>query len=206
MAHSLHPETLSAAAVPVVFGLAVAAMIYATGHISGAHMNPAVTFAFAAVGRFKWKELPFYWLAQFAGAIAAIGLLSLTLPEVARYGITIPSIPLAAAFLWETLLTFFLMFVVIAVATDSRAVGVMAGAAIGATVMLDAFIGGVFTGASMNPARSLAPALFTRHSEAWWVYCFAPLLGATLAAFTYEWIRCDTTQKQDEKAQAKGCC
>ncbi len=203
MANALYPDSVPTAVIPMVFGFVVAAMIYATGHISGAHMNPAVTLAFAAVKRFAWRELPAYWLAQITGAVLAVAMLAFTLPEAARYGATVPSLPLAGAFLWEALLSFFLMFVIIAVATDSRAVGVMAGAAIGAVVAVDAFIGGVFTGASMNPARSLAPALFAGELGTAWLYCAAPCLGTVLAAFTYDAIRCDAPS---EKKQVKGCC
>lgn len=203
MLHTLYPETLAAGAVPVVFGLSVAAMIYAVGHISGAHFNPAVTLAFTLVGRFPRKEVPFYWLAQSAGAVLAIGLLAATLPEVSAYGATLPTIPAASALVWEMLLSFLLMFVIIAVATDSRAVGTMAGAAIGATVMVDAFIGGALTGASMNPVRSFAPALFSGNLQPMWLYVAGPCLGMALAAITYEWVRCET---EDPKPHAGGCC
>ncbi len=203
MVHGLYPATLPAVAIPVVFGLVVAAMVYALGHISGAHLNPAVTIAFAAVRRFSWCEVPLYVAAQLLGALLAIALLAYTLPESNNYGATLPSIALVHAFIWEFVLTFFLMFVIIAVATDARAVGVMAGAAIGATVMLDAFIGGALTGASMNPARSIAPALFAGNIEVLWLYIAAPIAGALAAAFLYELIRCEP--KQDRK-HVKGCC
>lgn len=203
MVHSLHPESLPVHMVPVVFGLVIAAMIYAVGHISGAHFNPAVTFAFTLVGRFGWREVFPYWLAQFLGGIAAMALLTATLPQTEALGVTVPTVGFWQAAIWEAILTFFLMFVIISVATDSRAVGIMAGAAIGATVMLDAFIGGAITGASMNPARSLAPAVFAGQAEALWIYFLAPAFGAGLAAFTYEKIRCEDTLK---KVEAKGCC
>src|SRR5687768_16269311 len=109
MVHGLYPDSLPAMAIPMVFGLVVAAMIYATGHISGAHMNPAVTFAFAVVRRFEWRQVPVYWAAQLLGAMGAVALLSLTLPEVANYGATLPALPTASAFIWETVLTYFLM-------------------------------------------------------------------------------------------------
>ncbi len=147
------PGSYPATVIPVVFGLIVAAMIYALGHISGAHFNPAVTLAFAVSRHFPVKEVLSYWTAQFGGAILAIFILTLLLPQGASYGATIPHVPVAQALGWEIILTFFLMFVIIAVATDTRAVGTMAGAAIGATVMLAAFIGGPVTGASMNPAN-----------------------------------------------------
>ena len=203
MVHGLYPAALPSAAIPVVFGLVVAAMIYALGHISGAHFNPAVTLAFAAVKRFPVKEVPHYWFAQCAGAIAAIALLYFTLPPSGNYGATVPTIALLPTFIWEMVLTFFLMFVIIAVATDSRAEGVMAGAAIGATVMLDAFVGGPLTGASMNPARTLAPALFSGNLQQLWLYIAAPCLGAVLAAFLYEIIRCED---EEDKKQVGGCC
>lgn len=203
MVHNMNPEDLPAVAIPVVFGLVVAAMIYALGHISGAHFNPAVTLAFTAVKRFSHRELPLYWIAQCTGAFLAIGLLSLTLTEGGDYGATLPQIPLMPTFIWEVILSFFLMFVIIAVATDSRAVGVMAGAAIGATVMLDAFIGGPLTGASMNPARSLAPAIFSGTLSHLWIYFLAPCTGTLLAAFAYEAIRCETA---GDKKNVGGCC
>lgn len=203
MVHSLTPAALPSACIPLIFGLAVAAMVYATGHISGAHLNPAVTFAFSLTGRFPWKEVPFYWAAQCAGAFAAIALLAFTLPHTANYGATIPTLTIGKAFLWEVILSYFLMFVIIAVATDSRAVGIMAGAAIGAIVALNAFIGGSLTGASMNPARSLAPSVFAGVYDSLWIYITAPMLGAGLAAFTYDAIRCEP---RDERKQAKGCC
>lgn len=203
MAHGLYPDSVSAGSIPLVFGLVVAAMIYTIGHISGAHMNPAVTLAFAVVRRFSWKELPIYWLAQFMGGICAVGILFFSLPESNNYGATIPNISATNAFLWEFLLTFFLMFVITGVATDSRAVGVMAGVAIGATVALDAFIGGTFTGASMNPARSLAPALFSGNLESLWIYMTAPFMGAISGAFIYDFLRCEPGNK---KEHVKGCC
>lgn len=193
------PGTIPPGAVPVIFGLAVAAMVYAVGHISGAHFNPAVTLAFAVARHFPKKEIPLYWLAQFLGAGVAISILSLALPSGNLFGATIPSVSGAQALVWEIILTFCLMFVIIAVATDTRAEGTMAGAAIGAAVMIDAFTGGPVSGASMNPARSLAPALFEGRMGGLWIYFVGPAVGALLAALLYEWIRC-------EPNDAKGCC
>lgn len=186
------PGTLSVSVIPVVFGLVVAAMIYAVGHISGAHFNPAVTFAFAVTRHFPAKNVLVYWTAQVLGGLAAISLLYLLLPKGSDFGATIPKIPLLSAVIWEAILTFFLMFVIIAVATDTRAEGTMAGAAIGATVMLAAFVGGPVTGASMNPARSLAPAIAQGRLDVFWVYAAGPMLGAVLAALLYNWIRSDS--------------
>lgn len=200
------PGSIPSGAVPVIFGLAVASMIYAVGHISGAHFNPAVTLAFAVARHFPKKELPLYWIAQFVGALLAVGILSLALPPGNVFGATSPSIPVFQGLVWEIVLTFCLMFVITAVATDTRAVGTMAGAAIGATVMIGAFTGGPISGASMNPARSLAPALFEAQFSHLWIYFIGPAVGAILAALLYEWIRCDVNAGQTEKKNAKGCC
>lgn len=205
----LHPLLLPPAAVPFIFGLAVMIMIYATGHISGAHFNPAVTLAFAIVKRFSWKQLAPYWLAQFGGAMLGMFAVTSILPATESIGQTLPSISLQGALMLEALLTFILMFVIISVATDSRAVGVMAGVAIGAAVTLCAFVGGAYTGASMNPARSLAPAVFSGNVESLWIYVASPFAGAVMAALTYEKIRCDhnsTTGQPNDKPHAKGCC
>ena len=183
------PGALSSAVIPVIFGLAVAVMIYAVGHISGAHFNPAVTLAFAAARHFPFEEVLAYWLSQLAGAFSAIAALGMMLPAGKIYGATIPSVSLSQALSWEIILTFFLMFVIVAVATDTKAVGTMAGAAIGGTVMLGAWIGGPVTGASMNPARSLAPALFEGRMDVVWIYFVGPCIGAVLAALFYEAIR-----------------
>lgn len=203
MVHSLHPEAMSTDAIPLIFGLVVAAMVYATGHISGAHLNPAVTLAFASTKRFPWKEVPAYLGAQTAGALLAMGVLIILLPATPALGETLPSIDAGKALLWETILTYFLMFVIMSVATDSRAVGMMAGIAIGATVAFDAFIGGAITGASMNPARSLAPAVFSGNMAQLWIYFLGPVTGAVLGALSYEFVRCST---DDNKSNAKGCC
>ena len=202
--HGLYPESMPVHVIPMVFGLVITVMIYALGHISGAHFNPAVTLAFTAVKRFSWNEVVPYWFGQFMGATAAMAVLTSSLPETSNIGMTIPAIGVWQAMLWEVILTFLLMFVIISVATDSRAVGIMAGAAIGGTVMLDALVGGPITGASMNPARSFAPALFAGQFEHLWIYFTAPVLGAVIAAFTYEKIRCE--DKTKERIKAKGCC
>jgi hypothetical protein len=152
-------------------------MIYAVGHISGAHFNPAVTFAFALTRHFPWRRVAVYWPAQLAGALAAALVLRGSLGNVAHVGATLPSGSDAQAFLWESVLTFFLMFVIMAVATDTRAVGEAAAIAVGGTVGLDALFGGPISGASMNPARSLGPALAGGDYTAIWVYIAAPLLG-----------------------------
>ncbi len=205
-----YPGSISSGSIPIIFGLAVAAMIYAVGHISGAHFNPAVTLAFAVARHFPKKEILIYWIAQVLGACIAIALLFLLLPAGKTFGATIPTVPVLQAVMWEIILTFFLMFVIIAVATDTRAVGVMAGAAIGITVMIGAFIGGPITGASMNPARSLAPAIAQGELKFFWIYILGPFLGAILAALLYQWIRCEKETENKENSsnikEAKGCC
>lgn len=183
------PGSVAPGAVPVVFGLVVAAMIYAVGHVSGAHFNPAVTLAFSAVGRFRRGDLLPYWAAQCLGAVAAVALLALLLPAGPGYGATLPSVGPLRALGWEAVLSFFLMFVITAVATDTRGHGALAGLAIGAVVCLDAFVGGPVTGASMNPARSLAPALWQGSLDSLWIYLAGPAAGAMLGAWAYEQTR-----------------
>jgi MIP family channel proteins len=177
--------------VAISFGLVIMVMVYALGHISGAHFNPAVTLAFAVSRHFPAARVPLYWTAQLAGALAAALVLRGSLGQVAQVGATMPSGSDGQAFLWEAVLTFFLMFVIMAVATDSRAVGEAAAIAIGATVGLDAMFGGPITGASMNPARSLGPAIAGGDFTAIWVYLSAPFLGAVVAAAVYQFLRAE---------------
>lgn len=177
--------------VGLVFGLVIAAMIYATGHLSGAHLNPAVTLGFVLARHFPLRRMWGYWLAQIAGATAAALCLRLLLGDVAHLGATLPAVRGGEwqSFWLEVLLTFFLMFVIMAVATDTRAVGQAAALAIGATVGLEALFAGPISGASMNPARSLGPALVAGVWTAQWVYLLAPPLGAAGAALLYRWLK-----------------
>jgi len=175
--------------IAVAFGLVIAAMIYALGHISGAHLNPAVTLAFALSRHFPWRLVAGYWLAQTVGATGAALLLRASLGDVANVGATLPSGSDGQSFLWEVVLTFVLMLVIMAVATDTRAVGEAAAIAVGGTVGLCALVGGPVSGASMNPARSLGPAIAAGELDALWVYLFAPLLGAALGAGVYGFLR-----------------
>lgn len=187
--------------VCAVFGLVIMTMIYATGHLSGAHFNPAVTLAFAAVGRFPWREVPGYIAGQLCAACAAAYLLWVCLGTPEVLGATVPSDSLIQTFSVEVVLTFFLMFVITAVATDSRAVGSQAGLAIGGTVAFCAMMGGPISGASMNPARSLGPALVLMDFNGLWIYFGAPIVGALLGAGVYQFIRCG-----GGNADAAGCC
>jgi MIP family channel proteins len=184
-------HTLGHVGVALTFGLVIMAMIYAVGHISGAHLNPAVTFAFALTRHFSWIRALGYWAAQVAGALLAAAALRSSLGDVADVGATIPSGSQRQSFVWELVLTFFLMLVITAVATDTRAVGEAAAIAIGGTVGLDAMFGGPISGASMNPARSIGPAFVGGNVHALWLYVAAPLAGATLGALTYQFLRAE---------------
>ncbi len=189
--------------VPLIFGMTVAVMIYALGHISGAHFNPAVTLAFTVAKHTSIANLFGYVIGQFLGASAAMLLLTAILPKGNSFAATVPTVAMGTALIWEMILTFFLMFVIISVATDTRAVGEIAGLSIGAVVALAAFVGGPITGASMNPARSFAPALVTGDFSHFWVYVLGPAVGALLAAKCYQFIRCDHDQVS---SGVKGCC
>ena len=177
--------------VGLVFGLIITVMIYTFGHISGAHFNPAVTLAFVIVRHFPVRRLIGYWIAQLLGAMLAAASLRLLLGDVARLGATIPAGSGGAwqSFGLEALLTFFLMIVIMAMATDTRAVGQAAALAIGATVGLEAPFAGPICGASMNPARSLGPALIGWTWTAQWVYLLAPMIGAVAGAYIYRFLR-----------------
>jgi aquaporin NIP len=190
--------------IPVAFGGVVSVMIYATGHISGAHFNPAVTIAFAVARHFPITKVIGYIIAQVSAAILASWSHALFFTyEGHGFGVTSFAISPGLGFGFEFLLSFILMFVIIAVATDTRAKGEMAGLAIGTTVGICAAMGGPVSGASMNPARSIGPALLATNYTDLWIYCVAPILGAACAAIIYEKIRCND---EDPASGAKGCC
>ena len=185
-----HQGALGAVGVSLVFGLVIMAMIYATGHLSGAHINPAVTVAFTLTRHFPVRDAAAYIAAQLLGATAgALLLLAAWTDKPARLGTTLPSVGTGTALLYEIVLTAFLMFVIIAVATDTRAVGAAAALAIGGTVGLDALFGGPITGASMNPARSFGPALASGTWHDFWIYVIGPVVGAAIGGFAYQFIR-----------------
>lgn len=189
MLGSVHGDMIDHVSISLVFGTAVAVMIYTLGHISGAHFNPAVTLAFAISRHFPARELAGYWSGQLAGAILASLLLSFLIPDAATNGETGLTVTPLRGLAWEIAISFFLMLVIMGVATDTRAVGMMAGIAIGATVFLCALLGGPFTGASMNPARTLGPAIVSGYFAHFWVYVLGPFLGTALGALTYQWLR-----------------
>jgi aquaporin NIP len=185
-----HPGSLGGVGVSLVFGLVIMAMIYAGGHLSGAHYNPSVTIAFTLARHFPLRDALAYIAAQLAGAsAAALLLLAAWTSRPAHLGSTLPSVATATALAYEIVLTALLMFVLTAVATDTRAVGAAAAIAIGATVGLDALFGGPITGASMNPARSFGPALVSGTWHDLWIYIAGPLIGATAGVFAYEFVR-----------------
>lgn len=194
VASSRHPGALGNVGIGLVFGLVIMVMVYATGHLSGAHINPAVTVAFTLTRHFPPRDAIAYVAAQLSGAAAAaLLLLAMWGGQPAHLGATLPSVDAGTALVYEVVLTAFLMFVIMAVATDTRAVGAAAAIAIGGTVALDALFGGPVTGASMNPARSFGPALAAGAWRDFWVYVAGPLLGATAGAFAYQLVRGETS-------------
>lgn len=187
---------LGHAGVALTWGFVVVALIYTFGHISGAHMNPAVSIAFSVMKEFDKKELPFYILAQFLGAcFASLVLYFLFIDEVkdvsnlAYLGATLPRGSLLQAFIMEFILTFILMLVICGSAVHGKAIKSFAGLAIGLTVGLEAMFAGPITMASMNPARSLGPAIVSGNIDVVWVYVVATILGAITAVFTYKIIQ-----------------
>ncbi len=167
--------------IALTFGLVVMAMIYCFGDVSGAHLNPAVTIAFAAARRMPWSEVPGYLGAQILGAFTASGLLSFLFPSSEKLGATLPTGLPMQSFILEVVLTFLLMLVVLSVSTGAKEKGITAGIAIGGVIALEAMFAGPICGASMNPARSLAPAIISGHIEHLWLYLAAPVVGALLA-------------------------
>jgi aquaporin NIP len=188
--NTIHPGSLGGVGVSLVFGLVIMAMIYAGGHLSGAHYNPSVTIAFTLARHFPLRDALAYIAAQLIGATAAaLLLLAAWASRPAHLGATLPSVSSGTALAYEIVLTAFLMFVITAVATDTRAVGAAAAIAIGGTVGLDALFAGPITGASMNPARSFGPALASGTWSSFWVYAIGPVVGAVIGVFAYELVR-----------------
>jgi MIP family channel proteins len=193
MVNAVSNGAISHAGVALAFAFVVTAMIFAIGHLSGAHINPAVTIGFWSVRRFPSRNVGPYIIAQCSGAIAASAILRVVLGVVGRMGATVPArmlgIGAGGAFVIEWLLSFALMLVIMAVATDERVADGFAALAVGLTVGFCAMMGGPLTGASMNPARSLGPALIGGVWDAHWVYWLAPITGMIAAARCYEYLR-----------------
>jgi MIP family channel proteins len=175
--------------VAITFGLVVMAMIYAVGHVSGAHLNPAVTLAFAVGRHLPYAQAVAHWASQLAAAVVAAAAVRQLVGDAANLGATIPSVDASRAFGLELLLTACLAFVIMSVATDTRAVGEAAAIAIGGTVAMAALFAGPLTGASMNPARSLGPAVVSGATEQLWIYLVAPPIGAIAGALAYQLVR-----------------
>ncbi|HEX4264773.1 MAG TPA: MIP family channel protein [Verrucomicrobiae bacterium] len=180
--------------VALTFGLVVLAMIYTFGDISGAHLNPAVTVGFWAARRMPRRDVLPYIAAQLVGAFLASGLLRILFPENKSLGTTLPAGSDLQSFILETVLTFFLMLTILNVSTGSKEKGITAGIAVGSIIGLEALFAGPISGASMNPARSFAPALMSGHFEHLWIYLVAPVLGACVAMFACRCVR------------ERGCC
>lgn len=190
--------TVTHVGVAITFGLIVMGMIYAFGDISGAHMNPAVTIGFAYAKKFPWKEVPSYVLAQLIGAFLASGILLYLFPESQTLGATVPGLSALKVFILEIILSFFLMVVIINVSTGSKEIGLVAGIAIGSVVLLEAMFAGPISGASMNPARSIAPAVVSGNIADLWIYIFAPIIGCVLAVVSCKLVK-------DEQCCDEGC-
>lgn len=180
---------LSHLGIALSFGLVIAVMIAATGHLSGAHFNPAVTLAFTFIRCFSWREVPLYVSGQLLGAVLGASTLRVLFGLTANLGITLPQGDLMQSLGLEILMTAGLMFVITAVATDSRVPAPLAALAIGASVTLGALWGGPISGASMNPARSFGPALISGVGSHHWIYWLGPIVGAVAGAFAYQMIR-----------------
>jgi aquaporin NIP len=181
--------TLTHLGVALTWGLIVMVMIYTFGDLSGAHLNPAVSIAFTAAGRFASRDLLPYLLVQIAGALAASTTLHLLFPSNATLGSTLPSGSVNQSLVLEFLLTLILMLVILNVSHGAKEKGITAGIAVGATIGLEALFAGPICGASMNPARSLAPALVSGHTEHLWIYLAAPIAGALVAVPLFSLLR-----------------
>ena len=171
--------------IAITFGLIITTMIYSFGEVSGAHFNPAVTLGFSLAGRFNAKEIVPYLISQVLGAFLATILLKFLFPENIELGTTSPAGSNIQSFVLEFILTFFLMLVILNVTQGSKETGIMAGIAIGGVILLEAMFAGPVSGASMNPARSLAPAVISGNIQSLWIYIFAPIAGALVAAITW---------------------
>jgi MIP family channel proteins len=182
--------------VSIVFGLVVMVMVYAIGHVSGAHINPAVSLSFAVIRHFPFRDLLPYWLAQILGGVAASLTLLFIFGSGTSLGVTLPSGYPWQSFIMEFMLTFLLMFIIVSVATDVRAVGGAAAIAIGATIGLGSIFAGPISGGSFNPARSFGPALISGNFASHWIYWLGPMSGAVFGAVTYKFIKGEKDGKQ----------
>ncbi|KAJ4973404.1 hypothetical protein NE237_006578 [Protea cynaroides] len=188
--NKIYGGTVTFPGICITWGLIVMVMIYAVGHISGAHFNPAVTLTFAVFRHFPWSQVPLYMFAQVLGSLLASGTLSLMLEVKPQYFFgTVPAGSNIQSLVIEIIISFLLMFVISGVATDNRAIGELAGIAVGMTIMLNVLVAGPVSGASMNPARSLGPAIIMHNYKGIWVYLVGPPIGTILGALAYNLIR-----------------
>jgi len=196
--NALHDITI--VGIGVVWGMVVMAMIYTLGHISGAHFNPAITIAFGVSHKFPWRHVPMYIVAQVLGATLATMTLHVLYKSVdintIVNGYSDPTTDLEAV-IWEFIITFILMFTICGVATDHRAINELSGVAVGAALLLNVIIAGPVTGASMNPARSIGPAMVAGNYKNVWVYIVGPTLGAIFATVVYALIRVPVSEKTE---------
>lgn len=179
---------LSLVGIALVWGFVIIALIYAFGDISGTHLNAAVTIAFAVDERFAWKEVPGYLAAQLAGAVSASLLLHILFPENKQLGVTLPTGSEWQSFVLEVVMVFILMMVILRVSTGAKEKGITAGIAIGGTVLLLVLFGGPISATSLNPTRSLAPALVSGNYQSLWIYLTAPFIGAIIAVMTHRFL------------------
>lgn len=187
-----HGGSITHVGIALTFGLVVLALVYALGDCSGCHLNPAVTIGFALAGRFSYRQVPGYVAAQVVGAVLASGVLRWLYPDHATLGATRPGGTPGQSFVLEFLLTWFLMMVILRVSTGAKEKGLMAGVAVGAVIALEALFAGPACGASMNPARSFAPACVSRQWDHLWVYLTAPPLGAVVAVIVDNYLKSDS--------------
>ena len=176
-------NAISHVGIALTFGLVILALIYTFGDVSGAHFNPAVTVGFALAGRMSWRPVPAYIVAQLIGAFAGSGVLWFLFPSHQTLGSTLPAGAHMQSFILELLLTFLLMLVILNVSTGAKEKGITAGIVVGSVIALEALFAGPISGASMNPARSIAPAVVSGKVDPLWIYIAAPMLGAALAKF-----------------------
>ncbi|XP_074346477.1 putative aquaporin NIP-type [Apium graveolens] len=188
--NKLYGGSVTFPGICVTWGLIVLVMIHCVGHISGAHFNPAVTIAQVLFLKFPWKEAPLYIISEFVGSILASGTLALLFDvDKKSYFGTLPVGSNAQSLVIEIIISFLLMFVICGVATDDRSNKKNTGVAVGMTIMLNVFVAGPISGASMNPARSFGPALVMHEFRAWWVYFVGPIVGTIAGAFVYQLLR-----------------
>ncbi|TWT98820.1 MIP/aquaporin family protein [Neorhodopirellula pilleata] len=179
--------------VATVWGLIVLTMIYSIGDLSGAHLNPAVSIAFAALGRLPFRDAMAYSVAQSLGAtLAALSLRAVLGVGEEKLGATMTLLPAASAWGVEAMMSAILMWIVMGVSTGAKEKSITAGLAVGATIAMEAFVAGPLTKASMNPARSLGPAIGAGYFDGLWLYLTAPIAGALIGGFLYRWVRVET--------------